>query len=512
MVGSKSRCLFLSIIAKVTHMFTFLNLNEMCTNQRWVRNRYTGEEVFVKCGKCDACLQEKATYRANRIRLNENKGNIALFVTLTYTNECIPYIDKRHPFDEQGKLILRRDVRLKHSRKEFCPFEYGNFRLPLDLETDYSETDFTKLPELNGKPNCVGICYYEDFKNFNKRLRINLQRDFNVTNFTFYGCSEYGSKSKRPHFHALYFINPKDEEAFRHTIVKSWSFANPLRTAKYIELARNASSYIASYVNKSVDIPTFLQKRGVRQKHSFSLGFGTSHDVFSLPKILEKVDTCTLSYVVGKSGKHPTLQVLPIPRYIINRYFPKFVGFSRMSTREIHQFLLDPYRFGFEYFENDKVFEKPRCGFDRLTDLGYNKVMKQGNRIIDKLYVTSVRLDNAYKRYHEITHKSRYDFVIDYVRTWKSYESTCMRLLHANKQKIDYYQFYINLPFDNSVSYDNGTLPYSLKDFDKSKFVTNPNLFTETQQKTKSLQVVAEKIARQRLLINAAMVAMQHNV
>lgn len=485
----------------------------MCTNQRWVRNRYTGKDVYVKCGKCAACLQEKAAYRANRIRLNEDNGNIALFVTLTYTNECVPYIRKSQPYDKNGKLIILRDVRLKHSRKEFCPFEYKVNRLKSDISVVTDFVDYNSLPELNKKAGCVGVCYYEDFKNFNKRLRQNLKRHYHVqSNFTYYGCSEYGSKSKRPHFHALYFINPKDEQAFRSAIVESWSFANPLRTARYIELARNAASYVASYVNKSSDLPTFLQKRGVKQKHSYSLGFGTHKDVFSLPKVLEKASTRSLTYAVGKSGYNSDIHILPIPRYIINRYFPKFVGFSRMSTREIHEFLLDPYKYGFKSYTSDITIDRPRQGFDRLVDLGYHKPVKQQQKLIDKLYVVSTRLNNAYAYYKKVTNKTRYDFVIDYMRVWNAYESTCEKLLHENLSFSDYYQFYINLPFENSVSYDNGTLPYSLKDYDKSKFITNPNLFTKNIEKTKKLTDVAERIARQSLLTNTSMVLMNHDV
>ena len=64
----------------------------MCTHCRYVFNRYSRRHVLVKCGKCDACKQEKAIARANRIRNNLTYGKIALFITLTYANDYVPFV------------------------------------------------------------------------------------------------------------------------------------------------------------------------------------------------------------------------------------------------------------------------------------------------------------------------------------------------------------------------------------------------------------------------------------
>ena len=64
----------------------------MCTNTRLIRNAYTGKAVRVSCGKCEACRQQKAALRANRIRNHSRFGYVSLFVTLTYSNDYLPYI------------------------------------------------------------------------------------------------------------------------------------------------------------------------------------------------------------------------------------------------------------------------------------------------------------------------------------------------------------------------------------------------------------------------------------
>ena len=65
----------------------------MCTNAHYVTNVYTGKRLLVRCGKCEACQQEKATARSNRIRNNLKDGYIALFSTHTYSNN---WLDQGH--------------------------------------------------------------------------------------------------------------------------------------------------------------------------------------------------------------------------------------------------------------------------------------------------------------------------------------------------------------------------------------------------------------------------------
>ena len=64
----------------------------MCTQQRWITNHYTGNKIYVKCGHCKACLQEKANKRAQRIKNEYTSDKIILFVGLTYDRDSCPYI------------------------------------------------------------------------------------------------------------------------------------------------------------------------------------------------------------------------------------------------------------------------------------------------------------------------------------------------------------------------------------------------------------------------------------
>ena len=77
----------------------------MCTNQRLITNRYTGKNLYVKCGHCPACLQEKAAHRVRRIKDTSQDGYIKVMVGLTYSRGTSPYVDRNEAYlFSKGKL------------------------------------------------------------------------------------------------------------------------------------------------------------------------------------------------------------------------------------------------------------------------------------------------------------------------------------------------------------------------------------------------------------------------
>ena len=64
-----------------------------------------------------------------------------------------------------------------------------------------------------------------------------------------------------------------------------------------------------------------------------------------LSAILEKADRQTLTYnrITVKDGV-PCITPVPIPKYVINRFFPKFKGYSYVTDDEIRKLLLVPER------------------------------------------------------------------------------------------------------------------------------------------------------------------------
>ena len=401
----------------------------MCDFTKYVYNKYIRKSLAVECGKCPACLQRKANSRAMRIR-NHNDGKLCLFVTCTYDNRFVPYVKVDDLFpspnlhNKEVKLYRDYTVRFYKDKKIVKPVNQvvETFHL-----SDFKEFCYD-IPHLNKKRGCCGLVYWPDVQCFIKRLRINLKRylhyDFPIS---YYAVGEYGSKKKswRPHFHLLVYFEKGTIETLRPIIIKSWPFGDMQRKNKRIQEAIDPSGYVASYVNKSADIPEILTSDVARQKSSHSLYFGHSLQCFSLPALLEKADNHNMSYSreIYKDGV-TLLADLPIPKYIINRFFPKFKGYYNFAPDEVLQLL--PF---------------PRHLWDRLGLLSDSSCFLPK----DNLYTREdyrkfiVHLRGCIDDYIRITGRNIYDYAIDYQRVW--FERFSFIFRHSYDDIGDLYQF-----------------------------------------------------------------------
>ena len=331
----------------------------MCTNCRYIKNKY-GTSILVKCGHCPACLQEKAINRANRIRNTYNNDDfVPLFVTLTYNNHSVPYVNYYDLFDsnkflnsrcniyrDSESFYVRNDSSYNFSLKTtYNRVVLKSVELPHDNST-YKNDRFVSLHGINDFDK-IGVCYYPDIQNFFKRLNIYLYRHYDyVQCFKSFQCSEYGPTSMRPHFHALIFVKKEvfNFERWKNAICACWPFSDLRKLSRSIEIAKNVSSYVASYVNCSNTLPLLFQKCSeFRPKHSYSKMFGVSKDIFKLPKVLEMYDRGDLHYDCS-SVRNGILvsDSLLLPKYVIGRYFPKFKGYFRLTCDEIAQLCFRP--------------------------------------------------------------------------------------------------------------------------------------------------------------------------
>ena len=98
----------------------------MCDYAKYVYNKYIRKSLLVECGKCPACLQRKANARAMRIR-NHNDGRLCLFLTCTYDNRFVPYVNVDDLFvsgdlrDREIKLYRDYIVRFYRDNKIVKP-------------------------------------------------------------------------------------------------------------------------------------------------------------------------------------------------------------------------------------------------------------------------------------------------------------------------------------------------------------------------------------------------------
>lgn len=426
----------------------------MCTNCRYIYNRFSRRHVLVKCGKCEACKQEKACKRSNRIRNNFTFGTIALFITLTYKNDFVPYVKRSDLYDDKTSLfVYRRSTgRYVYSNKNGLCFKIDRSidivdEVPLyELYPHQSNSLYHSLRGLSD--DHIGVCYYPDIQNFFKRLRQILIRHYNYEkSFSYFSCSELGGYSYRPHFHALIFIPQSDEKLFRSAICEAWPYADRRRTAKFIEIARNAASYVSSYVNSNFDLLPLMQNDYFKPKHTQSKNFGVVLDCFKLSEILRKIDSGDLVYYrESKFNGDPSPTSLPIPLYVLHRYFPICKGFSWLSSSELHSILLCPQRI------SDVLGDYSYIGRLDLSSRSYCFPVSVYNNLANPLYHFSaketyrlyVRLENCYQRFHSETGLSRYDYAYYYERCYVVYKSMILKMSFKDKKFDDFIDFYEN--------------------------------------------------------------------
>lgn len=352
----------------------------MCVQQRWIINKYDGSRHYVKCGHCEACQQEKALKRTNRVKNEFNSGRTCVFVTLSYADPYVPYIKKSEFFEfkkkvdagEHPTLNVYRDYDAKQSShglvvkknlepiRQITQFDYYYHDRPYSVSSA-GLSDFENLHYVrNGKDyfhyGKIGVLNYDDYRTFYKRIKRYLKyREYDKPYELFY-VGEYGGDYARPHFHVLFSISPGDYELFKAAIISSWSFSDHDRLPREVEIAYDPASYLSSYVNSGEVLPAVLSDAPpFRPRHKSSHGFGMSLRDFSYENICSAIDDGHLRYdvQVNEQGSFTTRSI-PIPKYVIRRYFPKFKGFNRLTAHEISHVLSRPSCI-YNYYEKAKL-------------------------------------------------------------------------------------------------------------------------------------------------------------
>lgn len=345
----------------------------MCTNHRLI-NTKNGKPLVVPCGVCPSCLQSKANRITSLIRNNNvyDDDYCTLFITLTYDNRFIPYFRKSEVLnflDEKNipvNIYRHESIQLVKSGKnstkykkilcgkideiEFqdCPDdEVKNFRgirkiSDININSRIYRSDIDK----------VGILYKPDIQNFFKRLKVNYERDQKKQlDLSYFYVGEYGPTTLRPHFHALLRIKCKDFAAVRDATFKSWKFHNWQKFQekngfnKAFQIAKNASSYVASYVNQHSYLPKVYNQKAIVPKCSHTIFYGLNNVQFSLDSLVQAIRKRDLHYNVSFNVKDSVyLYSFLLPSYVISYYFPKFKGFNKCTSYELYEIYKNPYK------------------------------------------------------------------------------------------------------------------------------------------------------------------------
>lgn len=175
--------------------------------------------TMIPCGQCIGCRLDYAREWANRGYLEMDPKSESWFITLTYDEDHVPYLD--------------------------------------EIKTKNGVT-FTDMDE--EAIEWKGCLEPKDATNFMKRLRKHFKQEYDIDNIKFMLCGEYGGTTERPHMHLILFNVHIPQETFyeptrtengdyqyKNTILdKLWKngFSN------ISEANWNTISYVARYVTK----------------------------------------------------------------------------------------------------------------------------------------------------------------------------------------------------------------------------------------------------------------------
>lgn len=256
-----------------------------CFHPLRVWNAVSHSFEFHNCGKCPYCLSLKATELATRCFNECKQHKYSIFFTLTYDNEHIPYIVCR------GKWFYLENRTVHSVDGESVPIVHvDQFDIPANkvIETSDGPVD---IPAFS-------VIHLPDIQRFQKRLRINITRQFNhydkkkqkeLYDLRQKGIAvrifinpEYGPTTFRAHYHGCLWTDSKevanalldpyrgtkyenDRKYWHGLIYKSWAMCDPARCdAQFV--SGSAPNYVAQYVAGSDSLPTVLRQKPFRPK------------------------------------------------------------------------------------------------------------------------------------------------------------------------------------------------------------------------------------------------------
>ena len=228
---------------------------QSCENPKHIINPYTGESMYVPCGKCHTCRTSRSFRWVSRIEQERLCWPYSIFFTLTYNEKFVPSLYN----DGEGNY-LSNDYSLALTDDEIrtCDVKSRNYISRLD-----------KLRILN----------VNDSKNFFKRLRYQISEAWKkekgclpCPSFRYVMCGEYGETTLRPHMHGILFFKEKFILDYAEELLnRAWSVYHrndctyeSFGSVEFEPIASNASSYVAQYVNCFSNLPEVLTLPKVR--------------------------------------------------------------------------------------------------------------------------------------------------------------------------------------------------------------------------------------------------------
>lgn len=301
-----------------------LKLGTLCSHPKVITTR-DNRKMIVPCGKCLACLSQKANTN-KRVLMSEFKSHkYCLFVTLTYNEENIPLMD----------LV----------KVEGFPYLYDCYSVSTGeylMQTKITGLDLFKLKAKANHHGYLPYCENKDLQNYIKRLRKHLTK-YSNEKIRYYAISEMGQVHYRPHFHILLFFDQRTTFCHIRQICNScWSFGHVDTQLPKDQTA--SARYLAQYLNSTLSLPEIFKERKIRPRvfHSSRLGFNL--DSILAKAIKEQDYIRIMRYGARRMDFEWSDDVFPKWRSLENYLFPKCKGYTLLSdVMRLRAYNLYPY-------------------------------------------------------------------------------------------------------------------------------------------------------------------------
>lgn len=254
-------------------------------------------------------------------------------------------------------------------------------------ETVYSETTpiFVTLTYNNNNLPKNGL-QKTDVQKFMKRLRINLERDGHEVKLRYMLCGEYGSKTHRPHYHAVIWNYPQMKNLHNRlaSVEKAWQ----LGFCYVVTCDAGAVRYICKYLRKesSFELPQGWQRPFLLSSRRNG-GIGAEFAKSQIAPLRKNPNSVKLFLRNPSTGKVEESFITPFfKRYIfpsISQFIPKSVTDSYKKLK----LLLSEYN---SCTFNNLPF-KPTLSSDTISVLRKWKFLSNFNKSIGK-YKLPLRL------------------------------------------------------------------------------------------------------------------------
>lgn len=399
-------------------------LQTECLHPKRIVNKYTHEEMYVRCGVCPSCLAHKSNVQCAYISNMASYFKYAYFFTLTYDECFIPRVKVRiaermsgdffdtYVPESDPRLYSRSDqngysVQFEYITRSQCIRTSPNGKVRI-LDDSYTPYEFFKIftiselqdlmikahgrfdpirkqvvyPPISECTDTIPVLNAYDQNLFFKRLRFYISK-FTDEKISYYLVSEYGPRTLRPHWHGILFFNSSEiAEVICDLVSKAW-----LLGRADCSLSRgSAAGYVASYINSFVSIPDFYKFiPQIKPRSYHSKGFG-SYSQFPKSASLREVEQVAATFFDGISVpvNDKFIQVKP-SRSLERTVFPRFFDASLKDTHSCAYF----YRLAYQ-----TPYRLCRYGYISIDELSSLSLYEIARRATEWYYDYKLKLSD----------------------------------------------------------------------------------------------------------------------